>query len=303
MTLRIACVLDPLAGLVRGHDTSLAILEEAERCGHDVHTCGIGDLLVREGELFVRTSDLAGKRTPAWHRSEEFSLIFMRKDPPVDRAYLQATYLLDLAACPVWNSPSGLREASEKLFAMRFPGVFPPTLITQDKLSLFEFLDEMGGQMVVKPVDGYAGKGVFFVRRDDPNRAAILEAVTEEWRRPVMAQQFLPRVAEGDKRILLLDGEPVGAVVRLARAGEFRANMAAGGTVRKSEVSARERELIETIRPGLLEWGLHFVGLDVIGDYITEINVTSPTMLVEISKLDDRDLAGEVIGHWEREFG
>ncbi len=303
MALLIACVIDPLATLQSDHDTSLAVLREAQVRGHDARVCELGDLSARDGRLFLRTTGLGGGAPGELKPADQFDLLFMRKDPPVDRAYLAATHLLDMAGTVVWNDPSGLREASEKLFAFRFPGVTPPSLATQSRGDLLHFLKEMGGKIVVKPLDGYAGKGVFLVSADDPNRGAILETATEDWRRPVLAQKYLPEIAKGDKRILLLEGEPLGACVRLAQDGQLRANMAAGGRVVKGEVTARDRRLIEAIRPGLLEWGLHFVGIDVIGDYLTEINVTSPTMLQEISRLDGQNLAARVVQRWEELLG
>lgn len=303
MALKIACIVDPVPTLIPGHDTSLAILQAAEQRGHEVHVCEMRHLSARDGKLFLRTTGLNQKIESALRPASEFSLIFMRKDPPVDRAFLQATYLLDLAGVPVWNSPSGLREASEKFFALRFPGVFPPTLVSQERGTLEKFMDEMGGEMVLKPVDGYAGKGVFIVKADDPNRAAILETSTGEGRYPVLVQKYLPEIKDGDKRIILLDGKPLGAMARFPKGGEFRANMAAGGTTARYKLRPRDHELIEAIRPGLEEWGLHFVGLDVIGDYITEVNVTSPTGIQEISGYEGRNLSVDVVTHWEKLYG
>ncbi|MEW6776894.1 MAG: glutathione synthase [Bdellovibrionota bacterium] len=303
MSLHLAFIIDPLPSLKRGHDTSLAFMDEAQKRGHEIHYCEIGDLSARDGKLLLNTR-IYGKEGKSERRPDShFNLILMRKDPPVDRAYLDATYFLDLSKVPVWNSPSGLREASEKMFSQRFPGIFPETLVSQNKEELLAFLSEMGGKMVVKPVDGFAGKGVFAVSADDANRSAILETLTSEWRRPVMAQRFLPEVKEGDRRIILLDGEPMGVLVRLPAEGEFRANMAAGGKTKRGEVSASDRKLIAAIKPALLEWGLHFVGLDVIGNYVTEINVTSPTGLIEIAQYDGVNLAGRVVDLWEKTLG
>lgn len=295
--------MDPLESLEEGHDTSLAILREAERRGHEVHACEIGDLSVSGGRLFLRTTDLSGEGAGTQRESRDFNLIFMRKDPPVDRAFLQATYMLDCSDVPVWNNPRGLREASEKLFAQRFPELIPPTLITQQREYLEEFLDEMGGTMVIKPVDGYAGKGVFLVKKDDPNRGAILEAATSEWRYPAMAQRYLPEIRDGDKRVLILDGEILGALDRLPKKTEFRANMAAGGDIAPGQVTERDRDLVEAIAPALKDLGLHFVGLDVIGGLITEVNVTSPTCLVEIAEFTGENLAGKVVETWEKRYG
>ena len=300
--MRIACILDPIASLKEGHDTSLAVLREAAARGHEVHVCELGDLSVSGGRLFLRTRGLDKKIDEAQRESSHFNLLFMRKDPPVDRAYLQATYMLDASAAPVWNSPRGLREASEKFFALRFPELIPPTIITQQRKYFEEFLAEMGGVMVVKPVDGYAGKGVFLVKDGDPNRGAILEAATSEWRYPAMAQRYLPEIKDGDKRVLILNGEPIGALDRLPKASEFRANMAAGGDTRPGKVTARDNELVAAIAPALEELGLHFVGLDVIGGLITEVNVTSPTCLVEISKFDGVNLAARVVEAWEKKY-
>jgi len=229
---------------------------------------------------------------------DAFDAIFMRKDPPADANYLYATMMLSLADSHrtfVMNSPAGLREANEKLYALNFPSVIPPTLVTYEIARLKVFMEEQGGEMVVKPLDGHGGEGVFVLARGDRNINAILETATRFETRPIMAQRYIAEVRKGDKRLIVLDGEPLGCTLRVPMAAEHRGNIHVGGTCVKAEVTARDREICRVLKPRLQRDGLYFVGLDVIGDFVTEINVTSPTGVQEIDRLDVANLEARVI--------
>jgi glutathione synthase len=229
----------------------------------------------------------------------------MRKDPPFDMGYFFATHLLGLVdpkRTLVLNDPAGLRDANEKLYALNFPEVIPASMVSSDIGRLKGFLDELGGEMIIKPLDGAGGAGVFHLHRRDRNLNALLEGATSNGTRLIMAQRYLPEVREGDKRLIVLDGEPLGGVLRVPSEEEHRGNIHVGGTCRQSEVSARDREICSVLAPRLRADGLYFVGLDIIGGWLTEINVTSPTGIQEIDALDGAHLEGTVIDFVEREI-
>jgi glutathione synthase len=222
-------------------------------------------------------------------------VILMRQDPPFDMAYITATHLLEHVSDRVLvvNDPASVRNAPEKLFATHFDGLMPPTLITADRAAIADFRREHG-DIILKPLFGNGGAGVFRVRPDDENLNALLEMFTLLYREPIMVQRYLPEVRQGDKRIILIDGEAVGGVLRVPAEGEARANLHVGGRAVKTVLTAREREICVAIGPTLADRGLVFVGIDVIGDYLTEINVTSPTGLQEINRLDGVRLEARV---------
>jgi len=229
---------------------------------------------------------------------ETFDAIFMRKDPPANLPYLYTTMLLSLVdrrRTFILNDPAGLREANEKLYTLNFPAVIPPTLVTDriDRLKIF--LAEQGGEMVVKPLDGHGGEGVFVVAKKDRNLHVILETATEFETRFTMAQRYIPEIRAGDKRLIVLDGEPLGCTLRVPRADEHRGNIHVGGRCIKAQVTARDQEICRVLKPRLERDGLYFVGLDIIGDYLTEVNVTSPTGVQEINRLDEVELEAQVI--------
>ena len=229
----------------------------------------------------------------------------MRTDPPVDADYLYATHLLSLVEARgtfVMNRPAALRDANEKLYALNFPELIPRTLLTRDVARLKEFLDEVGGTMILKPPYGWGGLGIFHVRADDRNLNAILETATENGRALTLAQQYIEEVRElGDERVIMLDGEPLGAIARIPRADEHRSNLHVGGSARRVVLGPRERRICDRVGPTLRAAGLWFVGLDIIGDYLTEVNVTSPTGIQEIDHLDGVCLESKVIDLVERQ--
>jgi glutathione synthase len=229
-------------------------------------------------------------------------MVLMRKDPPVDVSYLHATWILEHARGKTLlvNDPRGLRELNEHLAVLHFPELTPPTIVTRSADRLRAFQAEQGGTIVVKPVDGYGGLGIFVVRDGDSNASSILETSTGAGTRWTLAQRYLPAAVEGDKRIILIDGEPLGAVLRVPAAAEARGNLHVGGRAVKTTITARDHEIISAITPFLRSHGQIFVGIDVIGGMLTELNITSPTGIRHISKLDDKNIAGELLDRLAR---
>lgn len=304
--MRHLFVVDPLEKLLPNADTSIAFMRQAQARGHRVHTCRVEALTLRPGSrptvLAAPTRTLDG---PRWYAADTvealeldaFDVVWMRKDPPIDLEYLYATHILTFAqpTTLVVNAAHALREANEKLFALRFPELSPPTLISRSLVELAAFRGEHGGEMVVKPLGGAGGESVFHIKKDDPNCSTILEVMTGHGRRYVLAQRYLEAIRLGDKRIILIEGEPVGAVNRVPKHGEARANFHAGGKAAATKLTAREREICAALAPTLRAMGIVFAGIDVIGDYLTEVNVTSPTGIREIAALDGVHLEEKVL--------
>jgi len=310
--LRLLYVMDPLSRVLVDKDTTFAFMLEGELRGHEQYHCGVEDLFV-EGATPRASVRRARVQRAAVHFSladahiqplSWFDVVFMRKDPPFDLAYYFATQLLGLVdprATLVVNDPRGLREANEKLYALRFPTLIPESLVSAEPTRLKAFMEGLGGEMIVKPLDGCGGAGVFHVQRADRNLNAILELSTANGTRLVMAQRYLPAVREsGDKRLIVLDGEPLGAIRRIPRDDEHRGNIHVGGRVERAEVDARDREICSRMARQLAADGLYFVGLDVIGGLVTEVNVTSPTGIQEIDRLDGTNLGARVLDFVER---
>lgn len=292
--MRLAFILDPLDSLKTYKDTSLTIMREAAQRGHALHVAVQHGLILRQGQARLIARPFAFVEHDGWYRTgaaeehapQDFDAVLMRKDPPFDNEYLYSTYLLELAAqqgARVLNDPAAMRDWNEKLSIARFPQLAPAFIVTSDEALIRAFLAEHE-DIVVKPLDGMGGSSVFRLRQDDPNIGVILETITAFGRRTIMAQRYLPQIALGDKRIIVIDGEPVPyALARIPKAGETRGNLAAGGKGMAQPLTARDRAIAETVAPVLKQKGLFLVGLDVIGDYLTEINVTSPTGMVEIA--------------------
>ncbi len=304
--LRILYVMDPMSRVLVDKDTTFAFQLEGQRRGHTQYHCEPDDLFVDRTTPRAAVRGLVVERaTTHFHLHEArtvplafFDVIFMRKDPPFDMRYFFATHLLGLAdptETLVVNSPRGLRDANEKLYALNFPDVIPESLVTHDLARLRAFLDTMGGEMIVKPLDGCGGTGVLHVNRDDRNLNALLEMSTRNGTELVMAQRYLPEARQGDKRLIVLDGEPLGAVLRVPREDEHRGNIHVGGRVVRAPVDDRDREICRRMAPRLSGDGLWFVGLDVIGGLVTEVNVTSPTGVQEIDRLDGVCLEARVL--------
>jgi glutathione synthase len=298
-----AFILDPLASLKAYKDTSVAMMRALQDRGHALFALEQGDLFWDGKQTFGTALPLTAAAddhdwfrigTPAVRPLQSFSAVLMRKDPPFDMEYVYSTYLLEAAESQgalVFNRPRALRDYNEKLAIAKFPEFIVPTLVTRDAELLREFVDEHE-DVILKPLDGMGGTSVFRVREDDANRNVIVETVGHHGARTVMAQRFIPEIVDGDKRIILIAGEPVPhSLARIPKPGETRGNLAAGGRGVARPLSPRDRLIAETVGAKLWADGMLVVGLDVIGDYLTEINVTSPTGFVEITKQTGFDVA------------
>jgi glutathione synthase len=299
MSLKVAVQMDPIEGINVEADTTLLMMETAQARGHELFVYTTHTLALEDGAAFARGRDVRVQRVAGdhatlgpWRKVElsEFDVVLLRQDPPFDMHYIDTTFILQ-AVHPktlVVNDPVEVRNAPEKLFVTQFPGLQPPTLITSDKAQIYDFRARHG-DVVLKPLNGRGGSGVTRLLADDPNLDALLELHQQIGREPVILQKFLPAVTKGDKRILLVDGEAVGAINRVPEKGQIRSNMAVGGKPEPVELSARDREICAAIGPELQRRGLLFVGIDVIGDYLTEINVTSPTGAVALKRFTGID--------------
>jgi glutathione synthase len=291
-------VLDPLPLINPRADTSYVMILEALRRGHRPFYVTLPGLTLRGAHAWA-TARAIGPATTDEHAPlvhlgpveprplSSFAVVFMRKDPPVDENFITATWILDRAGTLVLNDPAGLRGLNEKLSMLVFPELIPDTRLLRTIAELRAALAEMGGSMIVKPLLGHGGREVLQARVGDPNLSTLLEIATADETRWTIAQQFIPDAIYGDKRILLVEGEPIGAVLRVPAAGELRDNFHAGGKPAATELSERDREICAAIGPWLREHGQFFVGIDVLGRYLTEINVTSPTGMQEINRLHD----------------
>jgi glutathione synthase len=299
MSLKVAVQMDPIEGVNIEGDTTFLMMETAQARGHSLFVYTTDKLAMEDGRVFARGRDVVVQRVAGghatlgpWRRTElvEFDVVLLRQDPPFDMHYIDTTFFLE-AIHPkvlVVNDPREVRNAPEKLFVTKFPGLQPPTLITQDREAIYDFRARHG-DIVMKPLNGRGGSGVTRHLADDPNIDAMLELHAQIGREPVIVQKFLPSVTKGDKRILLVDGEPVGAINRVPEKGQIRSNLAVGGKAEPVELTDRDREICATIGPELKARGLIFVGIDVIGDYLTEINVTSPTGAVALKRFTGID--------------
>ena len=307
--MKLVFILDPLESLKIYKDTSLAIMREASHRGHELFVSMQHDLFLRGSEARIKTRAFkfsahsyelgeTSEATPA-----DFDAIIMRKDPPFDNEYLYSTYLLEIAAsqgAKVLNDPVAIRGWNEKLSVTRFPQFAPEFLVTANNALLREFLNTHQ-DIVVKPLDGMGGSSIFRLGLDDPNISVILETITQHGTRTIMAQRYLPEILQGDKRIIVIDGEPLPyALARIPLAGETRGNLAAGGTGVAQPLSSRDLEIATSVGKVLKQQGLFLVGLDVIGEHLTEINVTSPTGMVEIAAQTDCKPASIMLQALER---
>lgn len=313
--MKLAFIIDRIDLLNPGHDTSVALMEAAQFFGHEVWITEANLLNVIDSKAWAILTRVELKPATIidgrwvvsnpWYilgesklvSLESMDAVFMRTDPPVNVPYLYATYLLDYIdpeKTLVINSPHGLRAANEKMYALQFTQAIPETIVSRDKRVIREFV-EAKKAAVLKPLGGKAGEGILFLRGDDQNFNSLIEISTQQGHIPVMIQTYLPAAKEGDKRIILLNGEPIGAVNRIPTGQEFRGNMAVGGRVAKTEITPRDREICQQLAPTLRRDGLIFVGIDIIGNYLTEVNVTSPTGVREIDLLDGVSLAKQTI--------
>lgn len=305
--MKIAFIVDPLAKLKAYKDSSVAMMRAAQARGHAVFAIQRETLTVRDGVVGARAVPLQlAADDLAWYHAGEaqhvaltgFDAVLMRQDPPFDAEYVAATWILERAVAQgarVYNDPRAIRDHSEKVSITEFPQLTPTTLVARDAADLDAFIDELG-DVILKPLDGMGGTGIFRVRHDDPNRNAIVETLTVDGTRSIMAQRYLPEIAEGDKRVLLVGGKVMPySLARIPKAGETRGNLAAGGRGVAMPLTAREQEVASELAPLLWSRGLLLVGLDMIGGQLTEINVTSPTCMVEIAQQTGYDIAKQVI--------
>ncbi|MBI2486541.1 MAG: glutathione synthase [Deltaproteobacteria bacterium] len=314
MQLRMAFVMDPIQTINIEKDTTFVLMLESQSRGHEVWYLELKDLFVKDGKAHGSVSEVNLKIAEDYFQFgrrdtvllDGFDVVWMRKDPPFNMDYIYATYILSLIGPEktiVINNPKGIRESNEKLYTLNFPDLIPKSVVTKDINKLRDFLGEIGGEMVVKPLDGYGGEGVFYVREGDRNANVVMETITEHGNRYVLAQRFIEKVSDGDKRIILLNGEPLGAVLRVARpGGEFRCNFHSGGSPAKTELEERDLQICREIGPRLRADGLYFVGIDVIGGYLTEVNTTSPTGVQEINRLCGTKLEAHVIDFVEEMY-
>jgi glutathione synthase len=310
MPLTVAIQMDPIEKIDIGGDSTFALALEGQARGHGLLYYGPRDLTFRDGRVTAKAQPLSVRNV----RGDHFALgqqsvydlssadvILMRQDPPFDMAYITATHILERLhpKTLVVNDPAHVRNAPEKIFVTLFKDLMPPTLITSDKNEIREFRAEHK-DIILKPLYGNGGAGVFRIKQDDENLGALLEMFTQFYREPVIVQRYLPEVRKGDKRIILVDGEFAGAINRVPAAGEARSNMHVGGRPEATTLSSREKDICAALGPELKARGLIFTGIDVIGDYLTEINVTSPTGIWEVKRFGGADIAALVWDAIER---
>ncbi|MEI8209705.1 MAG: glutathione synthase [Methylococcales bacterium] len=309
MPIKLGMVMDSIDHINIKKDTSFAMLLEAQARGWELHYMELNDLYLRNGRAYARTRTVTVERNPQqWYQFiseqdiplDELNVILMRKDPPFDQEYIYATYLLERAenrGVYVVNKPQSLRDANEKLFTAWFSQCCAETLVAREPSRIRSFLLEQG-EIILKPLDGMGGTSIFHIRQDDPNLSVILETMTQYKSRYIMAQKYIPEIKDGDKRILMIDGEAVPyALARIPAEGETRGNLAAGGRAEGRPLTEQDWWITRQVGPTLREKGLVFVGLDVIGDKLTEINVTSPTCVQELDKQFGLNIAGLLMDH------
>jgi glutathione synthase len=307
MTVRLAVVMDPIASITYKKDSTLAMLLAAAKRGWELWYIELEDLYLEQSRAMALMRPLKVFADPSrWFELgeaqrksfTEVDVVLMRKDPPFDTDYIYSTYILERAeeeGCLVVNKPRSLRDCNEKFFATAFPQCTPPTLVTCRKALLREFHQEHG-DVIFKPLEGMGGSSIFRLREDDPNVSVVIELLTRHESTQIMAQKYIPEIRAGDKRILMVDGEHVGyALARIPAPNETRGNLAAGGSARGVELSERDRWICAQVGPELKARGLMFVGLDVIGDYLTEVNVTSPTCIRELDAQFGIDIGGRLM--------
>jgi len=310
--MKLAIILDPLESIKTYKDSTYAVMRAAHARGHELYVMEQHEMVLRDGAVtgFVRKLDLVDDalrwytlEAPTWRVLSDFDVTLMRKDPPFDMEYIYSTYLLELAedqGARIFNRPAAIRNFNEKLSTAKFPEFMPPTLVTRQEALIREFI-ENHGDIILKPLDAMGGSSVFRIQRHDPNLNVIIETMTQLGVRTVMAQRYIPEISLGDKRILLIDGEPVPYVLaRIPKEGETRGNLAVGGKGVAQPLSDRDKKIAAVLGPKLKEAGLFLVGLDVIGDWLTEINVTSPTGMQEITSQTGFDVAGMFVDALEK---
>jgi len=293
--MKLGFIMDPIEEINIDRDSTFATMLEAQNRGHSIWYTTPNNMWAKNNNVYAHISEIKVERSQNYYNKLSTEIknlnfldaIFMRKDPPFDLEYIYSTYLLDLIEdeIPIINRPDGIRNANEKAFILNFPTTITDTLITKNIDVLKHFLEKVGGLMVVKPLNRKGGEGIFIVKSDDKNMQSILEMSTHYGQISIMAQKYIPEATIGDKRIILINGNPIASFLRVPDKKDHRGNLCAGATSEKSEITKRDLEICETIKPKLLKNGLFFVGIDIIGNYLSEINVTSPTGFQEIASL------------------
>ena len=310
--MKFLFVMDPIESININTDSTFALMLESHNRKHKIFYCEIRDLFIEKGIACANLKQISVQRAKNhWQLIKEckttlqdFDCIFMRKDPPVDHNYLYATYVLELASKKTFvvNEPASLRSFNEKLSVFNFPDLIPPTLVSAKIDDIFSFQNDVNGNIVVKPIYGHGGENVYFLSQDDPNKKSLLQALTHNETNAIIVQQAVPEAKAGDKRIILFDGEVVGAILRVPHKGDFRANLHVGGSCKKVELTKNDKLICERLRPFLKKNGILFAGIDVIGNYLIEINITSPTCLQELDKLNKINSAGILIDIVEKKL-
>jgi len=311
LSVKLGVVMDPLKFIKPEKDSTLAMMEAAQKKGWEIFTMEQSDMFITEGVVHAKVTKIAiSEGSKDWYKIieektlplGEMDAILMRKDPPFDMEYVYTTYFLELiekTGTLVLNRPGSIRDCNEKLFALQFPECCPAHLVSRDESTLRAF-HASHGDVIFKPLDGMGGTAIFRIKPDDPNLSVIIETLTKNGQEQIMAQQFIPEIKAGDTRILLINGEPIPfGLARIPAKGETRGNLAAGGSGVARPLNDRDRFICDQVGPALKAKGLYFVGIDVIGDYLTEINVTCPTCIREIDKAYGLDIAGDYISFIE----
>ncbi len=305
--LKMLFVMDPIGSIDIKKDTTFAIMLESQARGHKVCYAELKDLFIKDAKGWSVTTEVELKMADDDHYKElgqfttpidGFDVVWMRKDPPFNMDYIYATYILDMVdhkQTVVINSPKGLRESNEKIYSMNFKDFIPNTLVSKDIGRIKDFISEVDGRIVVKPLDGYGGEGIFYVGQGELNSNLILETITNRGSTYVMAQEFIDKVYEGDKRVIMLNGDPIGAVLRVASKGEFRSNFHSGGRPEKAMLTDRDMAICNAVAPRLKQDKLYLVGIDIVGGYLTEVNTTSPTCIREINHFSKTKLEVQIV--------
>jgi len=310
MRLKVGFIMDPFERLDSiEEDTSCCLILECLKRGYEVFYFQIKDLQLKEGKVFGEGRKITGKKQAIFIMEERkmisldrLQVLFMRKDPPFNLDYLYSTYILELLVPYVLiiNNPRGIRDANEKIYPLRFPSVAPKSLVSKEPEKIKRFLYEVGGKAVVKPLNECSGKGIFYLEKNDINLNSLLEGVTSEGKEFVIVQEYLPQVKEGDKRILLLEGKPIGAMRRIPPPDDYRANIHRGAKFVKTEITSVEERICQYLSSQLVKDGIYFAGIDVIADKVVEINVTSPAGIPEIDRLEGVFLEEDVMNWVEK---
>jgi len=305
--MRIAILMDPLSTVNISQDTTFALAMEAQSRGDQIYYVQPETVQVRDSEVFALVCPIRFVMADPCYESlgesafeslDGFDVVMMRKDPPFDEQYFMLTHFLSLIKkAKVINRAESLRNAPEKVYSLRFPGIYPPTLISMDPTQIKQFMADQGGEIIVKPLNRAGGAGIIYLHQEDKNFNSLIELSTRDGQEFIIAQRYLPEVRKGDKRVIIVGGEALGAIMRTPADDEHRGNIHVGGQVTLAPITDRDRWLISQISEQLIEDGLYFVGIDIIGEYITEINVTSPTGIQEIRQLGGMDIAQEF---WDR---